>query len=138
MLDLAAMLPPTMPRGMRSLFTLLAISTLAGAAAAETNWPQLRGEGGLAVAADGQEYPFEFGSERNLVWKTALASGHSSPVLWGPRIFLTTFDRGKLFAVCLDRATGSLLWSREVPAEKIEEVHRISSPAATTPCTDGE
>jgi outer membrane protein assembly factor BamB len=108
------------------------------AATAASDWPQFRGPGGLGVAADLQEVPVEFGPEKNVVWQVPLASGHSSPVLWGDRIFLTTFDAGKLFAVCLDRSNGRTLWSHEVPVEKIEEVHRISSPAAATPCTDGE
>ena len=118
--------------------TLLAALALTLSLRAESNWPQFRGPGGLAVAADGAEVPAEFGPEKNVVWKVPLASGHSSPVLWGGRIFLTTFDAGRLFAVCLDRTDGHRLWSKEVPVGKIEEVHRISSPAAATPCTDGE
>ena len=105
--------------------------------AAASDWPQFRGPGGLGIAADSADVPVEFGPEKNVVWKTPLASGHSSPVLWGDRIFLTTFDEGKLAAVCLDRGRGRILWSRAVPAEKVEQVHRISSPAAATPCTDG-
>jgi outer membrane protein assembly factor BamB len=120
-------------------FTVLVLGTLVlmlvrGVA---SDWPQFRGPGGLGIAADATVPPVEFGPENNVVWKTPLASGHSSPVLWGERIFFTTFDAGKLAAVCLDRRTGSILWSREVPAEKLEQVHRISSPAAATPCTDG-
>jgi len=105
---------------------------------AESNWPQFRGSEGLAIATDGTDTPAEFGPDKNVVWKTPLASGHSSPVLWGGRIFLTTFDGGKLFAVSLDRDSGHIVWSKEVVVEKIEQVHRISSPAAATPCSDGE
>ncbi|MBI3882391.1 MAG: PQQ-binding-like beta-propeller repeat protein [Verrucomicrobia bacterium] len=118
--------------------TPLLLLALAAPLTAESNWPQFRGPDGLAVATDRSETPTEFGPDKNVVWKTPLASGHSSPVLWGGKIFLTTFEKGKLSAVCLDRASGRQLWSRDVPAEKIEEVHRISSPAASTPCTDGE
>lgn len=105
---------------------------------AGSNWPQFRGPDGLSVATGRADTPAEFGPEKNVVWKTPLASGHSSPVLWGARIFLTTFEHGKLFAVCLDRASGCPLWSKEVPVEAIEQTHRIGSPAAATPCTDGE
>ncbi len=119
--------------------TLLSLAALAlvSVNAPASDWPQFRGPGGLGIAADSAGAPVEFGPEKNVVWKTPLASGHSSPVLWGERIFLTTYDAGKLAAVCLDRGTGRILWSREVLAEKVEQVHRISSPAAATPCTDG-
>ncbi|HKS35918.1 MAG TPA: PQQ-binding-like beta-propeller repeat protein, partial [Verrucomicrobiae bacterium] len=39
---------------------------------------------------------------------------------------------------CLDRRTGKSLWRREVAVEKVEEVHKLSSPAGATPATDGE
>jgi outer membrane protein assembly factor BamB len=120
-----------------ALAALLAL-LLTPLALAESNWPQFRGPEGLSVAADGIEAPAEFGPDKNVLWKTPLAPGHSSPVLWGGKIFLTTFEGGKLFAVCLDRASGHVLWSKEVAAEKIEQVHHISNPAAPTPCTDGE
>jgi outer membrane protein assembly factor BamB len=122
----------------KSALTALIALALTRLALAESNWPQFRGSEGLSVASDGIEAPAEFGPDKNLMWKTPLAGGHSSPVLWGGKIFLTTFDDGKLFAVCLDRASGRILWSKEVAVEKIEQVHRISNPAAATPCTDGE
>jgi len=122
----------------KSSLALLVALALPCPVFAESNWPQFRGPDGLAVAIGSAGTPAEFGPEKNVVWKTPLASGHSSPVLWGARIFLTTFENGKLFAVCLDRASGQTLWSKEVPAETIEQVHRIASPAAATPCTDGE
>lgn len=122
----------------KSSLVLLVTLALSWRAVAESNWPQFRGHDGLAIASGTGDPPTEFGPEKNVVWKTALASGHSSPVLWGERVFLTTFDGGKLFAVCLDRASGKVLWSKEVPTGTIEQVHRIASPAAATPCTDGE
>jgi len=105
---------------------------------AESNWPQFRGPDGLSVAPDHVDAPTEFGPDKNVLWKTPLAPGHSSPILWGGRIFLTAFEGGKLFAISLDRASGRIVWSKEVAVEKVEQVHRISSPAAPTPCTDGE
>lgn len=119
------------------VLSLLAVGFSLSAACA-SDWPQFRGPDGLAVAAGNGEPPIEFGPEKNCLWQVPLASGHSSPVLWGDRIFLTTFDAETLTAVCLDRASGRMLWSRPVVAEKIEQVHRISSPAAATACTDGE
>ena len=60
---------------------------------AEDNWPQWRGPGGLGIAEG--DYPDTWSATENIVWKTEIAGrGHSSPVVWGDRIFLTTSIRG--------------------------------------------
>jgi outer membrane protein assembly factor BamB len=103
-------------------------------------WPQFRGPNSSGVAGLEANPPTEFGPTRNVVWKTVLPSGHSSPCIWGDHLFLTGFDAAdqKLKVLCLDRATGNIRWSRDVPAEQIEKVHSVSSPATATPATDGE
>jgi outer membrane protein assembly factor BamB len=59
--------------------------------------------------------------------------------VWGTRIFLTAYDGGKLWTLCLDRATGKELWRRDAGAEKIEAfLPGQGSPAAATPAADGE
>jgi outer membrane protein assembly factor BamB len=107
---------------------------------AQPHWPQFHGPGGGGIAEGQQPGPLEFGSENGLLWKTPLPMGHSSPVVWGERIFLTGFhpEERRLETLCLDRASGGILWRRAVPAETIEPVHEISSPAAPTPVTDGK
>jgi outer membrane protein assembly factor BamB len=102
-------------------------------------WPQFRGPDGLGVAPEGMRLPAEFGPSRHVVWQVELPPGHSSPCIWGGRIFLTGFDRAsqRLETLCLDRGTGRVLWRRPAPAHKIEHVHRVSSPAASTPACDG-
>jgi outer membrane protein assembly factor BamB len=107
------------------------------ATAAEPAWPQFRGPGGNAVANDANP-PVHFGPETNVVWKTALPSGHSSPCIWGSRVFLTGFENGKLETLCLERASGRILWRNAAPAEKIEASHKIAGPASSTPATDGK
>jgi len=57
--------------------------------------------------------------------------------VWGPRIFLTGLNQGQLETLCVDRNSGRVLWRRPVPAEKLEPTHRLGSPAASTPATDG-
>src|SRR5882672_10810337 len=105
--------------------------------AADAHWPQFRGPGGLGVASNANP-PIHFGPQSNVVWKIALPSGHSSPIIWGNRIFLTAYSEAKLETLCLDRLNGRILWRQPAPAEKIEPTHRISNPAASTPATDGE
>jgi outer membrane protein assembly factor BamB len=103
-------------------------------------WPQFRGPNGSGVASPEANPPVEFGPTENVVWKVAVSSGHSSLCIWGDKLFLTGFDdrERKLKVFCLDRIHGTILWSRDVPAEQIEQVHSISSPATATPATDGE
>jgi hypothetical protein len=106
---------------------------------APPQWPQFRGPGGAGVAPGQQGAPVEFGPEKGLLWKTPLPVGHSSPVVWGNRIFLTGYhpDTKRLETLALDRASGRILWRREAPTTAIEPVHDISNPAASTPVTDG-
>ncbi|MHC4426159.1 MAG: outer membrane protein assembly factor BamB family protein, partial [Planctomycetota bacterium] len=106
----------------------------------EAIWPQFRGPNSSGLAAEGQNPPVEFGPEQNVVWKTPVPRGHSSPCIWGDHIFLTGFDKEKkeLQVFCIDRSSGNIRWSRIVPAKQIEWVHPVSNPATATPATDGE
>jgi len=61
------------------LWMLLAIPCLASRNA-RVDWPGLRGPNGSGVS-EGGKLPAGMGPERNLVWKTALPPGHSSPAL---------------------------------------------------------
>lgn len=121
---------------------LVAVSGFLGTSwiVAEDNpwWPQFRGPNACGVAASG-EYVAEFDDETNLIWKTDLPSGISSPCIWNERVFITAFQkqRNVLETICLDRASGDILWRRDAPARTIETVHDISSPANATPATDG-
>lgn len=61
--------------------------------AAADNWPQWRGPGGLAVGA--AEYPDTWSATERIAWKTPIPGrGHSSPVVWGDTVFLTTAIEG--------------------------------------------
>lgn len=110
------------------------LASFAGAA----EWPQFRGANSSGIG-DGKP-PVEFGPSQNVLWKTAVGSGLSSPILAQGRVFLTEFDRAKkqLATLCIDRRTGKILWRRTVAPAEIEKVHEIGSPAAPTPVTDGE
>ena len=127
--------PPIPP--MPSLKLLAALSLLALTPGwAASNWPQFHGPNGSGIA-DPSAPPTDFGPDKNVVWKIPLPSGHSSPCIWEDRIFLTTYDKTKLQTVCLRRSDGSELWRQTAPCEVFEATHRIGSPAAPTPATDG-
>jgi len=124
--------------GARLVLAMLSAS-VAGAAttASGSDWSRFRGPNGQGIAAD-VALPAQFDLARDLRWKTPLPEGHSSPVLGRERIFLTGHERGALFTIALDRATGRELWRREAPRPREEPFHRINGPATPTPATDGE
>ena len=105
--------------------------------AAASWWPQFRGPNCSGVSETAQP-PAAFGPGTNQSWKVAVPSGMSSPVVWGNRIFLTTFDAGKLEVRCYARKDGKPLWKRALPAARLEEFHSTEgSPAASSCATDG-
>ena len=101
------------------------------------DWSQFRGPNGTGIS-NTTHLPVEFGPGRNVIWKTALPAGHSSPVLGRDRIFMTGFEGNKLFTICVDRKTGKLLWQREVPRNRNDRLLKPNNPASPSPVTDGE
>ena len=101
------------------------------------DWSQLRGPNGNGVS-DAAGLPVEFGVGQNVIWKTALPPGHSSPVLVGDHIFVTATDDEKLLTLCLDRSDGRILWRREAPRARTSELNQFNHAAAPTPVGDGE
>jgi len=71
--------------------------SLAGIRAAERpdeNWPQWRGPNGLGLSA-ATDYVEQWAPDKNIAWKTAVPGrGHSSPVVWGHTLFITTSIEG--------------------------------------------
>jgi outer membrane protein assembly factor BamB len=59
-------------------------------------------------------------------------------VLTAKNIFLTAADHDALVTLCLDRATGKILWRREAPRPRKEEFQPTNSPASPSPVTDGQ
>src|SRR5882762_3503272 len=107
---------------------LLPVTLLIAGTAFASDWPQFRGPGGFGVSTD-KNLPVDFGPRKNVVWKTALPPGHSSPILVGPRIFVTAYEGEKLLTIALDRATGKILWKREAPRPRQEFMQATNSPA---------
>lgn len=100
------------------------------------DWLQFRGPNASAVSAD-TGLPVEFGRDQNMLWRTPLPPGQSSPVVAGGHIFLTAVDNEKLFTFCLERSTGRSEWRREVPRPRRGKLHQMNGPASPTPVSDG-
>jgi outer membrane protein assembly factor BamB len=115
---------------------MLALATLAADMPDPDGWSRFRGPNGSGVSTS-THLPSEFGPEKNVVWKTELPFGHSSPTLTRERIFLTAARGEKLVTICLDRRTGKILWEREAPRSRVEKLDTRNGPAGPTPATDG-
>lgn len=102
------------------------------------DWPQFRGPNGSSRATGDAPLPAKIDPKTNVIWKTELPPGHSSPVLIGDRIYLTAIREKQLLTMGLDRKTGKVLWTAEAPAKTLEKVHRIGSLVQPTPAADGE
>ena len=118
--------------------TVLALAvTVVAAADPAGDWARFRGPNGSGVA-EVTALPVEFGPARNLIWKTELPPGYSSPIIHGNRIFLTGVRNGRLFSLAVDRTTGKKLWEREAPRSREEKLDPRNHPAAPSAATDGE
>jgi outer membrane protein assembly factor BamB len=115
---------------------LVTVAFPAGARASD--WPQFRGPNGSGRPANDAPLPAELGPGTNVLWKTALPPGHSSPVVVGDRVYLTAVRQKRLVTLALDRQTGKLLWEAEAPTRTLEKVHKIGSHAQSTPAADHE
>jgi len=121
---------------------ILAVVTATHAAYAGADWPRFRGPNGSGVA-EASGLPVEFGPDHNVIWRTPLSPGFSSPVTAGDRIFITATDNGKLVTYCIDRSSGKVEWRREAPRPRKmtknapPDVARKAA-ASASPATDGE
>jgi len=78
------------------LFLLALVVTNSAGAFAGPGWPQWRGPSGQGVSEE-KNLPTTWNSVSNIKWKTAIPGrGHSSPIVWGNRIFLTTAIEGEV------------------------------------------
>src|SRR5262249_54524867 len=111
--------------------------------AADGNWPMWRGPHGDGTS-DESGFPTRWTATGNVVWKTPIpGKGHSSPIVWGDRIFVTTaIEEGSpkkdRLLLCIDRADGKVLWQKTVVTAPDEHIHKLNSRASSTPATDGE
>ena len=126
------------------------------------DWPQFRGVRASGVA-DGFEAPVRWNAEtgENILWKTPIPGlGHSSPILWGDLVCVTTADSGQVAELkvglygdiepvandtaqrwevrCLDKRTGAGRWTA-VAHQGVPGVprHPKATHANSTLATDG-
>lgn len=152
---------PALVRACR-LTTVVSLCLGLGPLVQAQNWPMFRGPDASGVAS-GARPPVTWveSGDDGILWKTEIPGlGHSSPIVWGDRIFLTTAvgsqdaafnpeassgrtvfggeeeQEWRLF--CIDRGTGRVLWNRLI-RRGVPRLHRHQkgSHANETPATDG-
>lgn len=104
------------------------------------NWPCWRGPRHDGTSLE-TALPTRWSATENVAWKTAVpGEGHSSPVVWGDRVFLTSAltDGQKRLLLAFDRRDGRALWQQTVLEAPLEAKNNENSYASATPATDGE
>ncbi|MFH1737563.1 MAG: PQQ-binding-like beta-propeller repeat protein, partial [bacterium] len=120
----------------KSWLLILVVVCCATSTPASDNWPDWRGP-----TADGRsdatDLPLNWSETENIVWKTPIHDyGHSTPVVWGDRVWLTTATKKgeTLYAVCVDLNTGEIVHDIEVfhPVEpqRINSNNTYATPSA--------
>jgi outer membrane protein assembly factor BamB len=133
--------------------------------AADDDWPRWRGPNNDGMARG--DAPLEWSDTKNIAWRATIPGrGHSSPVIWGDKIFLTTAvpagdapasqvqqgsGRGagggagtgrehKFLVLCLNRHTGKVIWERVARSATPHEGYhgKYGSFASNSPVTDGK
>ena len=102
------------------------------------NWNRFRGPDGTGALKSGK-IPNAWTS-KEYAWSFKLPGvGHSSPVLWGDKLFTTCASEatGEQFVLCLDAKSGKKLWQKSFPS-KVYPHHKFNSFASATPCVDHE
>jgi outer membrane protein assembly factor BamB len=152
------------PRALRAPLLAGAFVLLLASSSAANDWPSFRGLRAAGVA-DGTNPPVQWdvGNGENVAWKTSISGmAHSSPIVLGDRVYLTTaissqgetafqfplageMDRRtdlsahQFRVLALDLKTGSVIWDQlALEAEPRVARHPHSSYAAATPATDGK
>jgi outer membrane protein assembly factor BamB len=109
-------------------------------------WPQWRGPTHDSVCPS-PKLPTHWSDTDNVVWKTPLpGKGNSSPAIWKDAIFVSAHDQDRLLLIRIDRATGKIVWQREVgkgtPRVKgppgPNRFHDENTMASPSPVTDGK
>jgi hypothetical protein len=106
------------------------------------DWPGWRGPRGDGSSTE-KQVPVKWDATKGegVAWSAEIpGEGHSSPIVLGKRIFVTSTvaETEERLVLALDRDSGKEMWRRPVFASPLERKHRENSYASSTPATDGQ
>ncbi len=117
---------------------LLLVGGGVGGVGLAQEWTRFRGPNGSGLGV-AENLPTSW-SESDYLWRVELPGpGHSCPVLWGDRLFLTCGDEesGDRLALAFDAHSGKPLWQERF-ASQTHRKHALNSLASATPAVDAE
>ena len=153
----------TIPRTPRKITRTSSAKPPSKAVASKGSWPSFRGPQASGIA-DGQNLPDQWNAKtgENILWRTPIPGlAHSSPIVWGDRVFVTTAvstdpkasfrpglygdgdaskDRSahKWMLYAIDKHSGKVVWERIAhQGEPADKRHIKATYANSTPATDG-
>ena len=101
-------------------------------------WTRFRGPNGQGISS-AKTIPVKW-TEEDYNWKVELpGGGHSSPVLWGDKLFVTSGDQqtGNSVIFALNVSDGKILWQKEYSLSKYRP-NKLNSFATATPTVDAD
>lgn len=122
----------------RQLLMLTAATLFMAVAVEAQEWTRFRGPNGQGQS-EATTIPITW-TENDYNWKVELPGiGHSSPVVWGDKVFVTSADpaTATLHVICLSTANGKELWHRDF-ASAVYHVHTQNNFASSTPALDAK
>ena len=104
------------------------------------HWLQFRGPNASGIAPENADPPVHFSADTNLLWKTELLPGWSSPCIVNDKIFLTGFDESDslLYTLAINRENGGILWKDSVTPHNYYSQVPFNSYASPTVSSDGK
>jgi hypothetical protein len=121
------------------LFGWVVLSVFCAGTLCGSDWPQWRGMG-LDGRSDEAGFPLKWSASENVAWRTEVPGGHSSPVVYRGRVYLTACDgeSGERLLMGMDRRDGKMLWRKAIFTSPLERKHGENSHASSTPACAGE
>ncbi len=121
---------------LRFMFTACCLLIFLVVPAGAQDWTRFRGPNGAGVS-EASTVPTTW-TDADFNWRVELKGvGHSAPVIWEDRIFITSADENTALrhVLCLAVSDGRIIWQRDFPSE-VHDKHARNSFASSTPAVD--
>lgn len=104
------------------------------------HWLQFRGPNASGIAPENADPPVHFNADTNLLWKTEILPGWSSPCIVDEKIFLTAFNDADslLYTMAIQRENGEIIWKEAISPAGYYDLHPINGYANPSVASNGE